>query len=98
VVETANSREPKKWARINGPMQERPTKRLVPKGVPAATPEKRITRQCESGETGLTWEVAPMSVVASNRFRADDEERVLSCILPGQAHMNTNPTVCPTPE
>jgi hypothetical protein len=30
-----------------------------------------------------------MSVVASNRFRADDEKMVLSCALPGQAHMNT---------
>jgi hypothetical protein len=34
-----------------------------------------------------------MSVVASNRFRADDEKTVLSCTLPGQAHMNTNITV-----
>jgi hypothetical protein len=34
-----------------------------------------------------------MSVVASNRFRAYDEETVLWCTLPGQAHMNTNPTV-----
>jgi hypothetical protein len=35
-----------------------------------------------------------MSVIASNRFRADDEKTVLSCTLPGQAHMNTNTTVC----
>jgi len=32
-----------------------------------------------------------MSVVAYNRFRVDDEETVLSCTLPGQVHMNTNP-------
>jgi hypothetical protein len=37
-----------------------------------------------------------MSVVASNRFRADDEKTVLSCTLPGQAHMNTYTTVCST--
>jgi len=34
-----------------------------------------------------------MSVIASNRFRLADEETVLSCTLPGQAHMNTDPTV-----
>jgi len=33
-----------------------------------------------------------MSVVASDRFRKDDDETVLSCTLPGQAYMNTNPT------
>jgi len=48
-------------------------------------PGKQRTRQCESGKDGLTWEVAPMSVVASNRFRAHDEETVLSCTLPGKA-------------
>jgi hypothetical protein len=42
---------------------------------------------------GLTREVAPMFVVASDRFPKEDEETVLSCILPGQAHMNTNPTL-----
>jgi hypothetical protein len=39
-------------------------------------------------------DVAPMSVVASNRFRADDEKTVLSRTLPGQGHLNTNTTVC----
>jgi hypothetical protein len=31
------------------------------------------------------------AVVVSNRFRAHEEATVLSCTLPGQAHMNTNP-------
>jgi hypothetical protein len=34
-----------------------------------------------------------MFVVDSDRFRKHDEETVLSCTLPGQAHMNTNPKV-----